>query len=686
MSKDFLFEMGCEELPSAAVKQLSEALYDAMKNVLEKAQLDYKTMKVYATPRRLAIFISEMAETQPEQHQQRRGPAVQQAFDAQGNPSRALEGFARSCGVEVAQLDRLQTDKGEWMVYEQRMAGQKTVDLLADLVTQTLYSLPIAKPMRWGLGEDEFVRPVHWILALWGEDCLPMHCFGIKSDRYTRGHRFHANKLIEIQKPQAYIETLRNAYVLADFVERREEIVRQIENIANEQDAKAVIPPELLDEVTSIVEWPVALIAKFEAKFLEVPPEALIAAMQEHQKCFALKNKADDLLPLFITISNIESSKKSQVIAGNEKVMRARLSDAAFFYTQDRKIPLRSRIEETKRVVFQAKLGSLYDKSERIRQLILSLAEALDLNRIEAQNVAELSKCDLLTGMVGEFPELQGLMGYYYALHDKEAEAVAIALNEQYMPRFAKDDLPESLLGKALSLADRLDTLTGIFAIGQKPSGVKDPFKLRRHALAVVRLLVSLPFPISLKHCLDSALLAFDPNLDFSKSQFAELKPFILERLISHYTAQGFSHERIHSVLAVQDDCFYDFDRRLKALSEFEQRSEAEALSAACKRVDNILRQQTVPDTEVNETLLQESAEKKLWQHVTALSRQIAEYQEQQNYDALLRHLAELKVPVDTFFDSVMVMAEDTDLRNNRLSLLMNLQNQLKSVADISLL
>lgn len=686
MSKDFLFELGCEELPSAAVKQLCDALSEATAQALAKAELSYTILKAYATPRRLAVSVSGLQASQPMQHIYRKGPALSQAYDSSGAPSKALQGFMRSCGAGLEDLTHKETDKGCWVVVEKQQEGKKTCEILPQLMTEVVKHLVIAKPMRWGNGEDEFVRPVHWIVALWGEAVLPMQCFGIDSDRYSRGHRFHANTPIAITAAQAYESTLEKAFVVVDFKKRQDSIKQQIMDLAKANGAVAIIPSALLQEVTSIVEWPVAVIAAFDPLFLEVPSPALIAAMQDHQKCFALQDPSGPLLPFFITVSNIQSSHPEKVIAGNQKVMRARLSDADFFYQKDKTQTLATHIEETKRVVFQEKLGSLHDKSERMAALIQSFVPALAIDAQEASRAARLSKCDLLTGMVGEFPELQGVMGYFYALHDQEPRTVACALDEQYRPRFAKDSLPSSPLGMALSLSDRLDTLTGIFLIGKKPSGVKDPFKLRRHALAVVRMLITIASPLSLHACLMASRETFANSIDASHSQCSELKTFILERLISYYSALGVSQATIQAVLAVENDCLSDIDKRLTALGTFVQQPQAQSLAAACKRVDNLLRQSPQRNEDVEESLLTEKAERALWSQLKDAVQQADTLYKAQNYTELLQRLAQLKSPLDTFFDNVMVMAEDERVKKNRLTMLQSLQKVLKSVADISLL
>lgn len=689
MVSDFLFELGCEELPSAAVLPLAQALADGMRTALDKASIGYGEIRSFATPRRLAVLISGLATEQPAQSTQRRGPALAAAYNEKGEPSQALIGFAKSCGVTIDKLSELKTDKGAWLVYEATTQGAKTASLLPEMVNQALAALPIPKAMRWGAGDIEFARPVHWALMLFGQDLIESEVLGLKISRYSYGHRFHHPQAIEISSAEAYETLLEKGRVIADFNKRRAVISQQIHELASKHDACAIMPDELLDEVTSIVEWPKALIANFEPAFLEVPPEALIASMQAHQKCFALQNAKGELEPHFITVANIDSLKPEQVIAGNEKVMRARLSDAAFFFHQDKKQPLSEHIDATAKVIFQIKLGSLQDKANRLRALMNYLAPALQLNHHDALRAAELSKCDLMTGMVGEFPELQGLMGYYYARHDGESEAVAQALNEQYMPRFAADELPKSNLGLALSLAERIDTLVGIFAIGQKPSGVKDPFKLRRHALAVVRMLVSNPVQLELSELIEQMQVIYGDMLPKEQSAIAEIQPFILERLQSWYQGQGFSNDLVHAVRARQDNWLYDFDRRLHALNAFVNMPEAAVLSAACKRVNNLLQHANLKNTEIlaiDTARFVESAEQTLFNQLTTIETAMQPLYAQGDYSLILKQLAGLRESVDEFFEQVMVMVDDEALKLNRLALLQHLQILLQGVADISLL
>jgi len=685
MVNDFLFELGCEELPSGAVLPLAEALKASLTAALDKAQLSYAGIRHFATPRRLALLISGLQEEQASQTQQRRGPAMAAAYDAEGQPTQALKGFARSCGVELDALSVQKTDKGEWLVYDSISSGVKTRDLLPGMLQQAIASLPISKPMRWGSGDVEFVRPVHWVVMLLGNAVLPCEILGLPAGNLTHGHRFHAPEARTIQHPDDYKALLFDARVIADFAERRAAIVQQITQVAQQHQAEVIMPDDLLDEVTSIVEWPQALLATFEADFLDVPAEALIASMQAHQKCFALRDQQGKLLPCFITVTNLNSSNPAQVIAGNEKVMRARLSDAAFFFHQDKKQPLSSHVASTGKVVFQLKLGTLLDKATRVAELMRYLAAPLHLDAAQATRVAELSKCDLMTGMVGEFPELQGLMGYYYATHDGEDAAVALALQEQYLPRFAADGLPTESLGTALSLADRLDTLVGIFAIGQKPGGDKDPFKLRRHALALARLLISIPAALSLSKLIAESLAAYGTQLP--NAEVADLHSFIMERLLSWYQGQGIAQDIVLAVRARQDDCLSDLDQRVRALAAFVSCPEAAVLSAACKRVNNLLQHGQVTQTlTVDEALLQEAAEQHLFKALLEQEQSLASLYEASDYTNILTRLSNLREPVDVFFDQVMVMVEDERIKLNRLALLSRLQVLLQRVADISLL
>lgn len=686
MSNDFLFELGTEELPSASVKPLAEALAEHLSQSFHDAGLAFGTVRPFATPRRLAVLIRDVDTLQPSQKISRRGPALAAGMTAEGEPTRALMGFARSCAVSVDELIKFETDKGVWWGYESIQEGMPTKDLLPAMVNEALAKLPLKKPMRWGSGEAEFARPVHWAVLLFGQEVVETDVFGVTTGQLTFGHRFHHPQAIKLENPLDYEAMLHEAFVIADFNLRFNTIKTQIEQLAAENDLIAVMPDELLNEVTSIVECPNALLAGFAPEFLDVPAEALIEAMQVHQKCFALKDQYDSLQPYFITVANILSHQPEQVVAGNEKVMRARLSDAAFFFHQDKKQPLASHYEQTAQVVFEAKLGTLQEKSNRVAVLLEALSQPLQLDVQEALRAAYLSKCDLMTGMVGEFPELQGTMGFYYASHDGESKPVALALQEQYLPRFAKDKLPQSDLGRALSLADRMDTLVGIFAIGKKPTGVKDPFKLRRHALAVVRLLVSIPTKLQVSTLINQSLQTYQGKFNGIEDAIADLKSFILDRMQSFYQAQGVGLDVIYAVKAREDDWLFDVEKRIKALQSFILLPEAASLSQACKRVNNILNHATFSkdNKAVRDDLLKEPAEKALFVKMQDISATIRPLYSKGDYVAILSAMATLKMPVDAFFNEVMVMVDDLSLKENRLSLLVALQDLLQGVADIS--
>lgn len=687
---DFLFELGCEELPSAAVLTLSEALTANVTKILARMDLNFEAIIPLASPRRLALRVTKLVAEQPKQIISRRGPAMAAAYDSLEKPTKALLGFAKSCGVEPAQLSIVKTDKGDWISFEATTEGAVTAQLLPTIMQEAIAALPIAKPMRWGDGDDEFARPIHWVVMMYADKLIPCEILGVASGQVSYGHRFHHPESIFIANQADYESLLNSACVMVDFSKRRQVILEQIKTLAKQLNAKAVVPDALLDEVTSIVEWPKALLAKFSDEFLLIPQEVLIASMQSHQKCFALCDTDGKLLPYFIAVANLDSNKPQQVVGGNEKVMRARLNDAAFFFEQDRKNPLSCHIPATKKVIFQAKLGSLYDKSQRIKKLIQFFLEPFQLQKNEADRAAELCKCDLLTGMVSEFPELQGVMGYHYAKLDGESPAVALSLQEQYLPRFAADDLPVTVLGTALSLTDRLDTLAGAFLLGEKPSGVKDPFKLRRHALAVIRLLVNNPNTLLLSVLINAAAAnSEDSLLNSNKSQLNELHPFILERLAAYYQGQDIKPTLVNAVLARQNDCLFDFDQRLHALSDFVKQPEADILSAACKRVTNLLNSTTEYSAQINLIdikLLQETAEENLFKQLETVEAKVHSLHTAGDYPAILTLLTSLRAGIDVFFEHVMVLVDDVPLKRNRLALLKRLQGLLQSVADISLL
>lgn len=683
MMHDLLFEIGCEELPSKAVLTLAKALAQQFSDRLQKAQLVFKEIHFFATPRRLAVHIKDLIDKQPTQKLVRKGPAISAALDKDGKPQASLLGFIKSCETHLEALSILKNEQGSWYTYEKEIPGADTASLLPQIVAEAVAALPIAKPMRWSSETYAFVRPVHWIILLLDEQPLPITLFGIKSDQYTYGHRFHAPQALFVPHAKHYEALLEKAYVIADYEKRRHIIQQQIITIAESGQGKAIVPEALLDEVSAIVEWPHSMLAHFDAHFLNIPGEALITAMQQHQKCFALCDTQNQLLPAFVVVSNIESIQEQQVILGNEKVMRARLSDAQFFYQQDKKSPLEHHISATARVVFHQRLGSLLEKTQRIEVLMQFIQSFFNILPEDAIRVAQLSKCDLMTNMVGEFPELQGLMGYYYATHDQEKETVAKALYEQYLPRFAGDMLPETALGTTLSLTDRMDTLAGIFAIGEKPTGDKDPFKLRRHALAIVRILSTTPVSLALSDLIRKALENYS-GLITSDSLVQELHAFILERLQSFYQAQGFSVDCITAVRLCEQEHLFDIAQRLQALAHFITLPAAQALANACKRVNNVLSKAPQETFLFNPALLQTIEETHLLKELVEIEEIINADLLTPSYKDILCRLAELRTPIDDFFAQVMVMVDDVPLRNNRLALLQRLQTTMRYVADIA--
>jgi glycyl-tRNA synthetase beta chain len=622
---------------------------------------------------------------QPDRQLERRGPALSAAFGPDGNPTKAAEGFARSCGVTVADLQKQETDKGAWLVHLSHEPGAATAGLIPGIVDQALAGLPIPKRMRWGDRDDQFVRPVHWAVLLLGDEVIPATIMGVSTGRETRGHRFHHPQPIRIASPADYARQLADeGKVIADFAERRDRVRAQAEATAAELGGIAVIKPELLDEVTALVEWPVALAGNFERRFLNVPAEALISTMQDHQRYFPVVDGQGRLLPHFITMTNLESRDPAQVRAGNERVIRPRFSDAEFFWNQDRKQPLAARMEMLKHVVFQQRLGTIDEKSGRVARLARFIAEQIHGYVDGADRAARLAKCDLMTQMVQEFPELQGIMGRYYALHDQESPEVAQALEEHYLPRFAGDRLPATATGRIVALADRLDTLTGIFAIGQAPSGAKDPFALRRAALGVLRILIEGELDLDLLKLLDRSAASFDVAIHAGHAVDTVFE-FVMERLRGYYLDQGIRPDTFEAVLDCRPTRPLDFDHRVRAVNAFRELPEATSLAAADKRIRNILRKvDTVLPFEVRPDLLVEEAEQALAGRLVELSSEVMPLMEAGLYGESLNRLARLREPVDAFFDQVLVMAEDAAVRDNRIALLNELSSLFLRVADFS--
>ncbi len=683
--RDLLIEIGTEELPPKALLRLSEAFTQGVCDGLQKLEIAHGEVRSYATPRRLALLVSAVAQGQPDHEVERRGPALAAAFDGDGNPSKALLGFCRSCGATPEQLQRVATPKGEWLVFRKRELGRNLEELLPSLLQQAVERLPIPKRMRWGSGEEQFVRPVHWLVVMYGNQVLPCTLLGQESSNLTYGHRFHHPQPIQLDQASDYEALLLEpGRVIADFALRRAKI-RTLANAAAEKvGAVAVIDEELLDEVTALNEWPVPVVGGFESRFLEVPAEVLIEAMQDHQKYFPMVAANGTLAPRFITIANIESRDPEKVVAGNERVIRPRFSDAAFFWEQDRKHPLESRLESLQGVVFQARLGTLYDKTQRVVALAERWAGECGGDVVKARRAALLCKCDLLTQMVYEFTDLQGVMGRYYALHDGEDREVAMALDEVYKPRFAGDTLPTTPSGRMVALADRIDTLIGIFAAGQRPTGEKDPFGLRRAALGVLRILIETPLGLDLREMLTFAYAQLPAGLGTPEAA-EETLHYIMERLRAYYHEQGITPDVIESVMACDATRPMDFDRRIHGVTRFFELPEAASLAAANKRIANILRkaEQPIPQQVVPEQL-QEPAEQALFSRLQQIEEAALPLLTQGEYAAALAQMATLREPVDHFFDAVMVMAEEPAIRANRLALLQRFAALFLRVADLS--
>ena len=684
----FLVEIGTEELPPRALPQLSRALLKGLQQQLEQARLDHGPCHAYASPRRLAVLVEGLSVHQPPRPIERLGPAVTAAFDAEGRPTRAAEGFARSNGVAVDQLERVATDKGERLAFRTTEAGQSARELLPQLVAAALDQLPIDRRMRWGASREEFVRPVHWLVMLLGDDIVPARILGVESGRLSRGHRFHSAEPFTLSRPEDYARVLAEEHhVLADFAQRRDRIREQVTAEADRLQGRALLDEALLDEVTALVEWPVVLSGSFDARFLEVPAEALISSMQEHQRYFPVVDDEGNLLPHFIFVANIDSQDPAQVIQGNERVIRPRLADAAFFYDTDRRSPLADRREQLKGIVFQDRLGSMWDKSLRVSRLAERIAEAIGGNPDWARRAAELAKCDLVTEMVLEFDDLQGVAGRYYALRDGEPEEVALALEEQYRPRFAGDALPETPTGMALAIADRLDTLVGIFGIGELPTGSKDPFALRRAAQGILRLCVVRELDLDLQPLLEAAQDALGDRID-GEGLTKRVLTFMLDRFRAWYEEENIATEVFQAVSARHLSRPLDIDQRVHAVHRFSQLPQAEALAAANKRVSNLLSQagSELDHVDLDPARLIEPAEQALAQALQEREQVVRPLLDQHRYEEALADLAALREPVDRFFDEVMVMAEDVELRHHRLALLRRLRQLFMEVADISLL
>jgi glycyl-tRNA synthetase beta chain len=683
---DILFELGTEELPSKSLKTLSRALASNIETGLQKAGLSYDTTHTFATPRRIAVIIKNVESAQKSYEVEKRGPALKAAFDADGHPTLACLGFASACNTTVDQLVVRETDKGAWVFFNQTQGGIDTVDFLPELIKQAISQLPIAKPMRWGNGEIEFIRPVQWAVLLYGKKSIKTHIFGKLTGRNTVGHRFHHPETISIASPNEYETLLREkGYVVADFEARKQLIWEAVQEAASAK-GRVLMDEALLDEVTGLVEWPVALLGEFEANFLEVPPETVMTAMKSHQRYFPVVDEEGQLLPCFVIVSNIDSEDPTRVIEGNQRVIRARLSDAQFFYHSDLKHSLESRLDELRKIIFQKKLGTLFDKSERISRLMGYLAEKMHANVKHAQRAGLLCKTDLVTAMVGEFAELQGVMGYYYAVKDGEPASVGLALREQYQPRFAGDVLPETPLGALLSIADKIDTLVGLFGANQPPSGEKDPYALRRAALGILRILIEKQLPLNLQDMIQHAVTLY-AAMDNTKAT-SQVFDFMMERLRAWYSDKGIDGSIFSAVSARMIAEPLDFHHRILAVQHFQTLPEASALIAANKRVSSLLKDQPAQQRQsvIDSALFEHESERVLFAAMEEKAKAIATLYEQSRYSEVLRALAALRTPIDRFFEEVMVMVDDEKLRHNRLALLNRLQQLFLQVADVALI
>jgi glycyl-tRNA synthetase beta chain len=712
-AKPLLIELGTEELPPKALDELSAAFLRGICDGLARrglaAALDQA--RSYATPRRLAVYIPAVGAAQPEQLIERRGPAIAGALDETGQPARALLGFAQSCGVEVGQLDTLETDKGSWFVYRTVKPGRPLAELLPEILEEALKGLPIPRPMRWGSHDYTFVRPAHWLVMLHGADIVDGGVLGLASGRISRGHRFMHPQPIHVADADSWEDALLAAHVVADPVARRRRIVEEVARVAVDTGGTPQLGAALLDEIANLTEWPVAIACSFDESFLAVPPEALVTTMETNQKFIPVFDAEGRLSARFIGIANIDSKEPGEIRKGYERVIRPRFADAKFFWDEDLKTPLAGYQEQLKNVTYQQALGSVWDKSVRVAELARVIANRAGVDAAAATRAASLAKCDLLTRMVGEFPELQGVMGRYYATHDGETAAVSAALDSYYQPRFSGDAIAADPVGQVLAVAERLDTLCGIFAVGLKPSGNKDPFALRRAALGLARTLVEGGIELDLKATLTEALellpepalaAGLKPGKDGKRPAFdagqrrasllREVHDFILERLRAYYAEQGFEHQQFEAVMAVTPASLSDFDRRLRAVAEFGRRPEAASLAAANKRVANLLRKQSEEPAAlpigatVDPALFESASEQALADALAAARQDNSEAWRDGDYTRVLARLAALQAPVDAFFDAVLVNAEDPAVRANRLALLAQLSAQFGAVADIALL
>lgn len=683
--KDLLIEIGTEELPPKVLKRLAIAFAEEIHNGLDNQNLKHGNYQWHATPRRLAVIVNNLVIKQSDHEQIRRGPALKAAYDSDGKPTKAAEGFAGSCKVNVKDLETIETDNGRRLIFRSMEKGRATADLLPEIINTALARLPIPKRMRWGNNDTQFVRPVHWSIVLLGREIVPCTILNTQSGNETRGHRFHYPKPLKITSASTYLKKLKEkANVIADYEERKELIRTMVNDAASKYGGEAHIEGDLLDEVTSLVEWPVAITGSYDKEFLNLPFEVLLATMQDHQKYFPITDKNGQLLASFVTISNIDSKSPDEVKKGNERVIRPRLADATFFWHQDCAKPLANYKDGLDKVIFQKELGTLADKVERIKKLSIFIAAELNQDQQVVARAATLSKCDLLTDMVGEFPKLQGTMGRYYAMESKEADDVSIAIGEHYFPRFAGDNLPVSETGRILAIADKIDNLVGNFAIGQTPTGEKDPYGLRRAALGCLRIMIECQLDLDLESCLIFAAGTFDQKIK-ADTVTDIVFDFMMERLQRYYSDTDVSVDIFESVLECRPTQPYDFHQRVRAVSDFTNLPEAKSLAAANKRIHNILRQAGNEITPaIDGSFSVEDAEKDLVKKLDYVTRKVAPLTKGRNYTEALKELSGLRDSIDNFFDNVMVMVEDDNLRTARLQLLASIRHEFTQIADIS--
>ena len=688
IKQNLLIELGTEELPPKSLKKLSDSFTQNIHDELSKAGFEFDSIAPFAAPRRLAVVVHNCAATQPDAKVEKRGPAVTAAFDADGNPTRAAQGWAKGNGIEVAQASRLKTDKGEWLLHVADVKGKALQDVLQDVMNTTIKKLPIPKPMRWGSSSAEFIRPVHTLCVMFGNDVLPLSLFGLESGNQLSGHRFHGERRFTLDHADNYASALNKQYVVADYTKRTDTIEAGLIAKAKELGLSPDYDRALLEEISSLVEWPVILSAKFELEFLDVPKEALIYTMKDDQKYVPLLDSDGQLSSSFLFVSNIESKDPIQVIEGNQKVIRPRLSDAKFFFETDKKTTLASKAEKLSTVLFQKELGTVAEKTARLVAISQSIASALGVDSSHAARAATLSKADLLSDMVMEFPSVQGIMGHHYALHDGEDAAVALAIEEQYLPRFAGDKLPTSTAGYILSLAEKLDTLVGIFGIGKLPKGDKDPFALRRSAIGILRILVENKLAIDLQSMIESVVSIYGSKLSNAETA-TQVHTFLLDRFKPFYQDQNIAGDVVSAVMTQKPSTAIDFDARIKAVTAFKQMDSAGDLVAANKRVANILNKNDIDINalpSIDPSLFSEDAEKALFTALESAQDQVSSMIERLAYDEVLASLTVLKTPLNNFFDDVMIMADDEKVKSNRVALVGKARQLFLSVADVSVL